>query len=93
MKREKHSRWNRDIMQPMPDSPVEQIRKTLPQGDGNWPGSEKVYSNIQKACHAMARSNDTYLSEEHINAMAILGCGHEETMKAEQMRLRDRGWL
>jgi len=25
--------------------------------------------------------------------MAILGCGDEETMKAEQMRLRSRGFL
>lgn len=89
----KYSQWNHDSMQPMPDSPAEQIRKQLPRGDGKWPGFEKVYDNIQAACHKMAASKASYLSEEHIEAMAILGSGHEETMKCEQMRLRDRGFI
>jgi hypothetical protein len=41
----------------------------------------------------MARTKYIYLSEEHVNTMAILGCGDEETMKHELLRLRDRGFV
>jgi hypothetical protein len=75
------------------DSPVESRRKELPRGTGDWPGFDKVYSNIAAGCEAMARTKYVYLSEEHVNAMAVLGCGHEETMKYEQMRMRDRGFI
>lgn len=85
--------FNRSLNSPMPDSPTEQVRKTLPKGDGNWPGFEHVYRNIAAACEKMARTKYIYLSEEHITSMAILGCGHEETMKYEQMRLRGRGFI
>ena len=75
------------------DSPTEEARKLLPRGNGTWPGYEHVYRNIAEACEKMARSRYVYLSDEHIQAMAILGCGDEETMKYEQMRCRGRGWI
>ena len=78
---------------PLPDSPVEKRRKELPRGNGDWPGYETVYANIARACEAMARTPYVYLSDEHVNAMAVLGCGHEETMKYEQLRLRTRGFI
>jgi hypothetical protein len=34
-----------------------------------------------------------YLSDEHVRLMAIMGCGHEETMKAEMHRLIGRGYI
>lgn len=74
-------------------SPVEQRRKELPKGEANWPGYAKVYRTISLACDRMGRMPYIRLSDEHVNAMAILGCGHEETMKYEQMRLRMRGFV
>jgi len=75
------------------DSPVEVIRKQLPRGTGDWPGYDVVYRKLYDACMRMAQTQYVYLSDEHVRAMAILGCGDEETMKAEQMRLRSRGFL
>ena len=76
----------------MPLSPTEQVRKNLPRGDGAWPGFDYVYGQLYAACDAMAKSS-LHLSDEHIRAMAVLGCGHEETMKAEMWRLRGRGFI
>ena len=78
---------------PLPDYPVEQRRRELPRGDGNWHGYEYVYKQLDAGCMAMARASYVYLSDEHVNAMAILGCGHEETMKAEMWRMRGRGFI
>jgi hypothetical protein len=75
------------------DSPVEQRRKELPRGKGDWSGFSHVYQNIAKGCERMARDRYVYLSDEHVNAMAVLGSGDEETMKYEQMRMRDLGWI
>jgi hypothetical protein len=75
---------------PAMESPVETIRKQLPQGDATWAGFASVYKRIASACEVMARTKYVYLSDEHTRAMAILGCGHEETMKAELSRLRMR---
>jgi hypothetical protein len=41
---------------------------------------------------AMART-PLRLGNEHVNAMAVSGTGHEETMKYEMSRLRSRGFL
>jgi hypothetical protein len=79
--------------QPMSDSPVEQRRKELPRGKGDWPGYAAVYANISRGCEAMARQKNVHLSDEHVNAMAVLGSGDETTMKYEQMRMRDRGFI
>lgn len=75
------------------DSPVEERRKQLPRGDGNWKGYDVVYANISKACEKMGLSKHMRLSYLHVEAMAVLGSGHEETMKAMQMTLRDEGLL
>lgn len=74
------------------ESPVEAMRKTLPAGDGNWAGFSHVYQSISAACEQMGRSHNRH-GDEHVHAMAVLGCGHEETMKYEQMRLRSRRWI
>lgn len=80
--------------QPIPcDSPVEERRKQLPRGDGEWPGYSVVYERIKQGCEALAASKHTHLSGEHVEAMAILGSGHEETMKAEVHRMLDRGLI
>ena len=76
-----------------PDSPVEKMRKTLPRGDGAWGGFDYVYIQIKEACERMAVARYVALSDEHVTAMAILGCGHEETMKAEMWRLRGRKFI
>lgn len=75
------------------DSPTEARRKELPRGNGDWPGYSAVYLNIASGCEKMARAKYVHLSYEHINAMAVLGSGDEETMKYEQMRMRMRGWI
>lgn len=74
-----------------PDSPVETLRKELPQGNGDFPGYSRCYAIIRAVCQRLSESN-LHLSDEHVRAMAILGCGHEETMKAEMMRLIYRGY-
>ena len=75
------------------DSPVEMRRKELPRGDGQWAGFDHVYSLISSACEKMAIGNHTWLSELHIDCMAILGSGHEETMKYHVQWLRMYGWI
>jgi hypothetical protein len=75
------------------ESPVEARRKELPRGQGDWVGFSHVYQNLSAGCNAMGRTDYVRLSDEHVNAMAVLGCGHEETMKYEQMRMRMRGFI
>ena len=77
----------------MKDDPVEQERKLLPQGNGNWPGYGHVYDQLQKAAHKIAEDPYLRCSDEHIQVMAILGCGHEETMKYEMARCYSRGFI
>lgn len=74
-------------------SPVDSRRMELPKGDGNWPGFDHVYSKLQEAAHRIAEDPRLLCSSEHIEIMAILGCGHEETMKAELARCYSRGWI
>lgn len=80
--------WWKD--RPM-DSPVEQIRKAGPTGNGDWPGFDAVYSRIAAVCEKLSRSQ--HLSELHEETMAILGSGHEERMKAHLEWLRMYGWI
>ncbi len=75
------------------ESPVDTVRKTLPKGDGNWPGYDVVCARLQAAAHKIAQERYLYLSDEHVTLMAIMGCGHEETMKAEVHRLIGRGFI
>ena len=67
------------------DNPTEEIRKTLPKGDGSWKGFDHVYGQIAKACYKFPR-----LSDDHIYYMAVLGCGDEELMKYEMAVLKNR---
>lgn len=83
-------RWGRG---PVLDSPVDHIRKQLPRGNGDWPGFDVVYYRLKCAAHKMADEPHMYLSDEHVRLMAIMGCGHEETMKAEMHRLIGRGYI
>ncbi len=77
----------------MAESPVETKRKALPRGDGDWAGFAEVYARLAAGCNAMAGTLYVYLSDEHVNAMAVLGSGHEESMKYEVMRMRSRGFI
>lgn len=74
------------------ESPVEQRRKELPRGDGSWPGFASVYKRISDACDVMGKTMYVALSDEHVNAMAVLGSGHEEQMKYELARLAVRSF-
>ena len=74
-------------------SPVDHIRNQLPRGDGEWSGFDVVYNRLQRAAHEMASELHVYLSDEHVRLMAIMGCGHEETMKAEMHRLMGCGYI
>ena len=77
----------------MKDSPSDLLRKSLPKGDANWTGFPAVWSNLQKAAIAMGLSNTSRLSDFHIRTMAVMGTGHEETMKAHLHLIRQYGWL
>lgn len=63
------------------DSPVEKVRKTLPNGDGKFIGFDHVYSVLKNVCVNISKEKYGLLSEDHVFFMAVLGCGHEETMK------------
>lgn len=67
---------------PILPTPVEEALKNGPRGNGNWPGFDVVYRRIARGCQKMAQNKSTYLSQDHIDAMADLGSGHEERMKA-----------
>jgi hypothetical protein len=71
--------------------------RALPQGDCEWPGYSIVFNRLQAIAYNMAKKtpgiqNHNYLSAEHITTMAVLGCGHEETMKGWLLQMIDRGW-
>jgi hypothetical protein len=78
--------WRRWGHGPVSDSPVDHVRKQFPRGEGEWPG-------FDSAAHKMASEKYMLCSDEHITLMAILGCGHEEPMKAEMHRLLGRGYI
>ena len=67
-----------------PDS----ILKTLPKGNCDWPGYDKSQKEISDECLRLALCKTTYLSYHHVYLMAVLGCGHEETMKAESLKIK-----
>jgi len=75
------------------ESPVSQRLREIPRGNGEWPGYSHVYANLARGCEAMGRNVYVRLSEEHINAMAVLGSGDENGMKYEQARMRRRGFI
>lgn len=71
------------------DSPTEKLRKQLPQGNCDWAEYDKTQARLSKACQLMAKERYVYLSDLHIKTMAVLGCGHEETMKAHVLLIVD----
>ena len=75
------------------DDPVEQERKKLPQGSGDWPGHDFVWDYLQQCAHVLSKNPQTRCGDEHVMLMAIMGCGHEETMKAELHRLYGRNLI
>lgn len=81
------------------DSPVEQKRKELSRNyppTPNFGGTRQAYyvfSQLQQAAEAMARTPYVRLSDEHVELMAIMGTGNEELMKAEMWRCRSRGFI
>lgn len=74
------------------DSPVEQLRKRLPRGKGDWPTFGIVYSNLARAAEAMGLSGIRG-NEFHVRTMAVMATGHEETMKSHLAFVRSYGWL
>lgn len=77
------------------DSPVEQRRKELSKEfpAAQFNGSAYVFGQLQSAAHAMAKAPFVYLSDEHIECMAIMGTGNEQLMKDEMWRCRQRRWI
>lgn len=69
-------------MKLMPVSPVERRLAELPRGNWNWPGADHVHAKLKKAAEYLANGKYTHLNVDHIETMAVLGCGHEETCKA-----------
>ena len=63
------------------DSPVEIRRKEMPKGDGAWPGFDRCYERLQFAAKHLAKNQYTWGGQDHIDVMAAMGTGHEETMK------------
>jgi hypothetical protein len=74
------------------DSPVEEERKLMPRGDGNWPGYNYVYSKLQEAAEFLARDGYTRIGYDHVRIMAAMGSGHEETMKGLMGLAMAYGW-
>jgi hypothetical protein len=69
---------------------ITMIRKSLPVGNCEWPGYDSVWNRLQAIAHKMA--NGSHSSDEHLHTMAVLGSGHEETMKGWLMQMTLRGW-
>ena len=63
------------------DSPVEARRKEMPKGGGDWFGYDRCYDRLKSAAEHLAGNQHTRLSQDHIDIMAAMGSGHEETMK------------
>lgn len=76
-----HNGNRRNSMKMLSDSPVESRRKNMPRGNGDWPGFEKCYERLQSAAIYLSGSAHTHLNHDHIDVMAAMGSGDEETMK------------
>ena len=74
------------------DSPVVEYAKSLPRGDGKWPGYAKVYQRLSRAAVYLSQGKYIYLSDDHVKTMAIMGCGHQETMKSWALICLQYGW-
>ena len=83
---------NNCSLKPMEVSPVEKRQVELPKGNGSWPGADHVYKKLQEACHYLASHRSTRLSDDHVELMAVLGNGHEESMKYKLSVAYAYGW-
>jgi hypothetical protein len=63
------------------DSPIETRRKEMPKGGGDWLGYDRCYDRLKSAAKHLAGNEYTRLGQDHIDIMAAMGSGHEETMK------------
>ena len=73
-------------------SPVEEMRRTMPRGNGDWHGYSKVYSRLQAAAYHLAADEYTRCGEDHVAIMAAMGSGDEETMKHYAGLALTYGW-
>ena len=76
----------------MPLSPVEELLKTLPSGNTNWPAFGHVWHKLQEAAHYLAGQKYLWLNDDHVRVMAVMATGHEETMKAQLAICYAYGW-
>jgi hypothetical protein len=67
------------------------MTRELPQGDWSW-DTHGTSARLQKAAHKIAASPSCYLSDLHMQTMAVLGCGHEETCKAHLLLMVQYGY-
>ena len=81
----------KDYTSMLTPSPVEEVSKTLPQGNGDFPGSDVVWARLNVAAHYLALS--AYLGFDHVKTMAVMGCGHEEIMKYWVSVCMANGWV
>jgi hypothetical protein len=75
------------------DTPVDKLLRTLPRGKADWEGWSVCYTRLQAASDRLASSPNTFLSDDHVEVMAVMVCGHEETMKALVLKCFDTGLL
>lgn len=83
---------NRYPLKPFQLSPVEIRQAELPKGNGDWPGFAHVWTKLQEASHYLAQGRQTCLSADHVECMAVMGSGHEETMKHQLSIAYAYGW-
>ena len=75
------------------DSPVDVALHEGPRDTSDWPGYKHVWNRVQEGCQKMAEAPHVHLSQDHVDAMADLGSGHEERMKGRMHWMIDRGYL
>ena len=75
------------------DSPVEARRKEMPKGCGDWFGYDRCYDRLKSAAKHLAGNQYTRLGQDHIDIMAAMGSGHEETMKYYVHLAYQNSWI
>jgi hypothetical protein len=77
---------------PPKDNPVEQLRKSLPKGNANWPSFNSVYTRLQQAACHLSKQRYKWLSDDHLYTMAVMGTCNEELMKGWLLNCIQYGW-
>lgn len=65
----------------------------MPRGSADWAGYDHVYSKIAEGAANMGTSKRHRCTTEHVDIMAAMVSGHEETMKYYMHWLRAYGWI